>query len=46
MAVVADLSDQSKADVSLVAPGKVGYTGHYVSSAYSRRPFGNQQEGV
>src|SRR5712691_12938470 len=31
VAVVADLPDQSKSGVGLVAPGKVGYTGRYVS---------------
>src|SRR4030095_7065327 len=31
MAVVADLLDQSKSCGGLVAPGKVGYTGRYVS---------------
>src|SRR5262249_11938451 len=31
MAVVADLPDQSKSCGDLVAPGKVGYTGRYVS---------------
>src|SRR5712691_1534371 len=44
LAVVADLLDQSKSSVGLVAPGKVGYTGQYVSRACSRHLCGNQQE--
>src|SRR5437867_963902 len=45
LAVVADLPDQSKSGVGLVAPGKVGYTGRYASSVCARRLFGNQQDG-
>src|SRR5262245_4790423 len=43
-AVVADLLDQSKSGVSLVAPGKVGYTGRYTPRASSSNLFGYGRE--